>query len=189
MTRQELRANLAGLGISHSNLADLVAVTPRAVSLWMTGARGIPGPVSAYVQLLVSLPPGMRQAELSRHTKDLKTMKDGMYLIGFTGRSGTGHGMLIFDGGRIYGADVSKGKYDGEYIFNEKTGLVDVSLRVEMPAGVESVVGMIQRFDWILEVFTEFDPAKDCGELRVRTNLGEPINANYQYLRSLPVAA
>lgn len=116
-------------------------------------------------------------------------MKDGMYLIEFAGQAGAGQGTLIFDGGRIYGADVAAGQYDGEYQFNEATGLVDIKVRVRMPPDVESVIGIVQPFEWILAVETEMSPDQDRGQMQVRTNLGEPIAAAYVFLRSLPMAA
>lgn len=189
MKRQELKVILGQIGISQADLAHLVGVTPRAVSLWMTGSRSIPGPLAAYARLLASLPLGMQQAELANLSEEIKTMKDGMYLIQYAGQAGSGYGTLIFDGGRIYGADIAAGKYDGECHFNEATGLVDVSIRVQMSAGQQSVIGMVQPFDWILDVSTAMDPDKDCGQLNVQTNLAKPIVASYRFLRSLPVAA
>ena len=189
MTRHELKATLGQLDISQVDLARLVDMTPRAVNLWMTGTRSIPGPVKAYVQLLASLPIGMRQAELAKLTEETKTMKDGMYLIEYVGQTGAGHCTLVFDGGRIYGADVAGGKYDGGYQFNESTCLVDVKVRVQMPANQPSVIGITQPFEWILDVATEMDPEKDCAQINVQTNLGRPIVATYRFVRSLPAAA
>ena len=189
MRRRELKAILEQIGISQADLADLVKVTTRAVNLWMTGSRSIPGPLAAYVRLLASLPMGMQQAELARLQERAKTMKDGMYLIEYAGQASSGYGTLIFDSGRIYGVDVAAGKYDGEYQFNEASGLVDVKIRVQMPAGQPSVIGVVHPFDWILEVTTTIDPDKDSGRLNVQTNLGRPIVANYRFVRTIPVAA
>lgn len=189
MTRHELKAILGQLNISQVDLARLVDVTPRAVNLWMTGTRSIPGPVKAYVQLLASLPIGMRQAELAKLTEEMKTMKDGIYNIEYVGQAGAGHCTLVFDGGRIYGVDFMGGKYDGEYQFNEATCFVDVKIRVQMPANQPSVIGITQPFEWILDVSTEMDPEKDCAQINVQTNLGKLIAAIYRFVRPLPVAA
>ncbi len=116
-------------------------------------------------------------------------MKDGMYLIRYRGQSGEGHGTLIFEGGSIYGADVAGGVYDGEYWPDKNTGLVTVKIRVHMKAGRPSVVGIVQPFDWILDVETEMNPISDADTINVRTQLGRPIIASYEFLRSLPLAA
>lgn len=189
MNRHELKTILSDLRMSQATLSRLLDVTPRAVGLWLSGTRNVPGPVSAYVRLFASLPIGMQQAELAKHSEELKIMKNGMYLIEFAGLAGVGCGTLIFDDGRIYGADVAGAKYDGAYHFNEATGLVDVKIRVEMPAHQHSVVGLEQPFDWMLDVTTTIDPEKDSGQLQVQTNLGQPIVASYRYLRSLPELA
>ncbi len=116
-------------------------------------------------------------------------MKDGMYAISFAGQAGVGVGTLVFDGGRIFGADAGGGKYDGAYEFNENTGKVDVKIRVELPANRPSVIGVVNPFDWALEVSTELDPDQDSGEITVLTNLDRKIAATYAFLRPLPAAA
>jgi len=189
MDREQLRSALSDIEINQAELATLVGVTPRAVSLWMTGGRSVPGPVEAYVNLMKMLPIEIRQAEISRLEKGVRTMKEGMYLVEFAGRAGEGACALIFDGGRIYGADTAAAKYDGTYVFNDSTGLVEVSIRVEMPANVESVIGFNQPFDWILEVTTTMDPDWDQKDIEVQTNLGQPIRATYRFLRTIPIAA
>ena len=188
MTREQLKSTLSNLGISQVDLARLLGVTPRAVSLWLSGTRSIPGPVTAYLELFVSLPRGAQQAELAKRT-ETTTMKNGMYLIEYAGADGHGYAALVFEDGRIFGADVAAARYDGSYEFNERTGLIDVQIRVEMPANVRSVVGVAQPFDWILEVTTAMPADQDVGRLQVKTNLGSPIVADYRFLRSLPQAA
>src|ERR1700730_16802049 len=105
MTRIELKRFLDEIGVNQVQLARLLDVTPRGVNLWMTGQRSVPGPAAAYVRLLASVPVGVRQVELAKINDEVKTMKDGMYLIDYAGGAGTGHGTLVFEGGTIYGAD------------------------------------------------------------------------------------
>ncbi len=189
MKPESLKQLLVEIGLSQTDLAKLIEVTPRAVSLWMTAQRGIPGPVAAYVSLLAAAPQGLRQAELAKLHEENRTMKDGMYLIRYKGQSGEGHGTLVFEGGSIYGADVAGGIYDGQYWLNSATGLATVKLRVQMKAGRPSVIGIVQPFDWILDVETEMNPQRDADTINVRTELGRPIVAAYEFLRSLPLAA
>ena len=56
MFGSDLRSYLEEFGLSQADLARLVSVTPRAVSLWMKGDREVPGAVEAYVRLLATLP-------------------------------------------------------------------------------------------------------------------------------------
>jgi T3SS negative regulator,GrlR len=53
-------------------------------------------------------------------------MKDGIYTIDFAAQGGTGAGMLVFEGGRIFGVDAGRAKYDGSYEINTTTGMADV---------------------------------------------------------------
>ena len=186
MSPDELRFALATLGISQADFARLIKVTPRAISLWLGKEREIPGAVEAYVRLLGSLPIGQRQAELTRMNLGVKTMKDGMYKIDYAGNTGSGYATLIFESGRIYGADVARGQYDGHYEANPNTGLVDISVRVLMPANTPSVIGVVQPFDWMLDVKASMNPARDSDDIQVANNLGAPLAARYEFLRALP---
>jgi hypothetical protein len=44
-------------------------------------------------------------------------------------------------------------------------------------------------YEWAFDITSSFDPKKDSGPLTVRTSLGQPINAQYVFLRNLPEAA
>ena len=112
-------------------------------------------------------------------------MKDGLYQLEFAGRNGAGIGVLIFENGRVFGSDAGFGKYDGTYTMNPATKMADIKLRVEMPAGSESILGPAQPFSWNVDVETSLDPTRDSDVISVRTNLGA-AQARYQYMRSLP---
>jgi hypothetical protein len=114
-------------------------------------------------------------------------MKDGMYTIEFAGQAGAGIGMLVFEGGRIYGTDTGNAKYDGGYQLNKSTGLADVQLKVQMPRNQLSVLGIEQPFDWALDVTTSMNPNEDEGNITAQTNVGRPVFAHYRFMRSLPV--
>jgi DNA-binding transcriptional regulator YiaG len=57
MNAAELRSILSALGLSQVDLARLILISTRAVNLWATGERVVPGPVAAYLRLILSLPP------------------------------------------------------------------------------------------------------------------------------------
>lgn len=96
----DLKSRLAELGITQTEFARLIGVTPRAVTLWVTEERAIPGSADAYLRLLLSVPPNVRQVELSRLKEKGTSMRDGMYGISFHGAQDAGIGVLIFDNGR-----------------------------------------------------------------------------------------
>lgn len=186
MTPDELKVLLTGLGLSQADFARLVGVTPRAVNLWMAGDRAIPGPAHAYAQLLGALPPNLLQVELDRLKKRGAGMREGMFGITFHGRQGAGMGMLVLEAGRVYGTDTEGAKYDGSYIFNESTGKADVVIKVRFPPNVVSVIGISNPYEWAIDVSTVLDPKQNAGTLDVRTSVGQPIKAQYKFLRGLP---
>lgn len=68
---------------------------------------------------------------------------------------------------------------------NPMTKLADVQLRVEMPAGSESVLGPPQPFGWNIDVTAALDPSKDSGVIVAKTTMGS-AQGKYQFMRSLP---
>jgi len=189
MTGDELKTALAEVSLSQVDFARLVGVTSRAVALWMSEGRAIPGPAEGYLRLFQLLPANLRQIELGRLKERGTPMRDGMYGINFQGHQSAGIGVLVFDAGRIYGTDTQGVRYDGEYIFNETTHRADVKVKVSFPPNVVSVFGVSNPYEWAFDVTTSFDPKLNSGPLDVRTSIGQPLNAHYVYLRALPDAA
>jgi hypothetical protein len=58
-------------------------------------------------------------------------MKEGMYSIAFRGKQGGGWGVLVFESGRVWGADQARGLYDGEYDYNQHTDTIDARIDVK----------------------------------------------------------
>jgi len=188
MVASELRLILQDLGLTQADFARLVGVTTRAVTLWIGGERAIPGPADAYVRVLQMLPPNLRQIELNR-LKEGSAMRDGIYKITFQGSSGGGAGMLIFENGRVYGTDTEAVRYDGQYVFDEGSGLVSVRVKVAFPPHVTSVFGVSNPYEWAIDVTAEFDPKQNSGAVAVTTSIGRVLNAQYVFLRYLPDVA
>jgi hypothetical protein len=116
-------------------------------------------------------------------------MKNGMYGIAFQATQDHGEGVLTFEDGIVYGVDVAGVKYDGDYIVDETTGLALVRLKVTYPPNVTSVFGVENPYEWSIDVQATIDPRKDVGEAIIRTSIGQPLKAQYRYMRSLPIAA
>jgi hypothetical protein len=55
-----------------------------------------------------------------------------------------------------------------------------------MPAKTPSVIGLVQPFDWMLDVRESMNPARDSDDIQVTNNLGAPLAARYEFLRALP---
>lgn len=189
MNSNELKAILGEMGITQADFARLIGVTSRAVTLWMADERAIPGPAEAYLRVLRLLPANLRQIELNRLKQKGSGMRDGMFGITFQGQSGAGMGMLIFDNGRVYGTDTEGVRYDGEYLYDESSGIAKVKIKITFPANVRAVFGIANPYEWSIDVTTAFNPLQNSGALTVQTSIGKPIRAQYVFLRSLPEAA
>jgi hypothetical protein len=189
MNSIDLKVILTEIGVTQADFARLLGITPRAVTLWMADERTIPGPAEAYLRLLRILPLNLRQIELNRLKQKGTNMRDGMYGITFQGQQGTGMAVLVFDNGRIYGTDTGGVRYDGEYLFDEGTGFADVKAKITFPPNVKAVFGISNPYEWTFDITTRVDPKRPSGSLRVKTSIGQAINAQFVYLRSLPDAA
>jgi hypothetical protein len=187
MTSLELKATLGELELTQADFARLLGVTSRAVALWTANERAIPGPVEGYLRLLGTLPAQLRQIELMRLKQKGTNMRDGIFGVTYEGRVGAGFAMLTFDNGRVHGVDTECGRYDGEYLFDEASGMAKVSLKVTMPANVMSVFGLTNPYEWAIDVTASLDPRKDDGSVEVKNALGS-LRAKYRFLRALPDA-
>lgn len=63
MSSEQLNDFLRGLGWSGAELSRRLGVTPKAVSEWRRGKRPVPGPVRAYVRLVVAVTVALREGK------------------------------------------------------------------------------------------------------------------------------
>src|SRR5262245_56947988 len=104
MNGSELKSVLGRLSLKQTELAQLLDVSPRAVSTWATGESPVPGPVAAYLRVLQSLPPEQLRSELATLERSNEMLSNGLYRIDFAGNVGLGGGVLILRDGVISGA-------------------------------------------------------------------------------------
>ena len=53
----------------------------------------------------------------------------------------------------------------------------------------DPVFGIVNPYEWSIDVQASFDPSHDRGTLPVHTSLGAALAAEYTFLRTLPEAA
>lgn len=66
MSPDEFRTALEKIDLYQVEFAHLMGVSSRAVSLWANGPVKVPGPVRAYLRLLLSIPSDQQRQELGR---------------------------------------------------------------------------------------------------------------------------
>jgi transcriptional regulator with XRE-family HTH domain len=193
MTASMLRTSLSRLGLSQVQLARLLGVTTRAISLWLGEQRAVPPPVDAYLRLLAAVPEAIRLAELQRFNESEITMRDGMYAVEYysndTGQTMAGYGFVAFDVGKVYGGDAFGGTYNGECIYNPATGLAEVKIKLTFPPGGMAVFGVSLPYEWSVEATTRFDPLANPGAAVLTTANGQTVNVAFRFIRALPDAA
>ncbi len=181
---EDLTQQLAGLGLGKSEFAGLLGVTPRAVSMWLSGEREVPGPVAAYVRLFGSIPQIMQAQELAKLSSEATPMLDGMFSLAFSGKDGDGAGVLVLDRGRIYGSDGSV-RYDGKYKLSNRIGFLEVTLWLTVPPNALLVTGAVAvPFEYGFELVAEI-AARGETRLNVFTPSGA-VSAVVNFLREIP---
>jgi len=189
VTAAELRSALETLQLPQSQLAVLLDVSARAVGMWLSGEREIPGPVVAYINLLLSLPRALCVKEIARSRKEPEVL-EGMYRLDFAGVAGFGVAALVLKDGTVFGSDVAGVQYDGTYEPTGAPGEVSVSLTLTVPPGVTLVQGVVaDHRGFTFQVGPQKLNLLKPGEVTIATPVGGPrgvVRARISKLRNLP---
>lgn len=185
MNARELRAALADLRLSQVELAQLIRISPRAISLWLSGEREVSGPAAAYLALLLSLPRALQAEETARIRKEDSAMPEGMYKFSFVGTTGTGLGVIILERGRVFGSDGAV-QYDGTYEpSTDRRGYVSVHVHLTVPPGVPLVQGVpAQPMSYGFDIDCAF-ASRGTTPVSVQTPFG-PVQGHIAFLRAVP---
>lgn len=146
MTTGSLKDCLARLGLKQAELAQLLGVSPRTVSLWATGEQALPGPVAGYLRLFEQASPETREGEFRRIDERTKTFDEGVYRVTYRGAAKgereTDTAVAVLRNGRILGSDRHGGIFEGSYEFNPADATNNVHLRLTIPPDGMLVTGL-----------------------------------------------
>lgn len=110
---------------------------------------------------------------------------DGFYAVYYTGQTGFGHAVLVLREGKIVGADVTGGVYDGTYTL-EQNHTVTVDIVLTVPAGTTLVTGQTLTAPHSQNIKANIVEAFANGQtVPLNTPMG-PVNAIFKKLRDLP---
>lgn len=184
-----LRGILDQLGLKQTELARLLDVSSRTVSLWATGETALPGPVAAYLRVVRSRP-DVLHLELKRLEGREKMLDEGIY--GFTYK---GEHMGVLDGdsalavlrnGKILGSDRAGGVFAGSYEYDGVNELNKVHVRMQVPPEGELVTGYAAGPDGaILDIAGNFQRAEPFSKAVIEV-AGRPVEITLSYLGPLP---
>lgn len=109
---------------------------------------------------------------------------DGFYAAYFTGAFGSSIAILTFLNGRIAGADIGGGLYDGKYELAKGVNTVQCEVEFVLRAGNQSITGATSQSEPVrvkvpLELPSIIDPN---GVHLIKTPIGA-INARFEKLR------
>lgn len=145
MSDRGLRLALERLGLKQIELAELLSVSPRSVSLWATGAAALPGPVAAYLRVAQSLPPAALAREIGRLGRRQRMLDEGIYSLNYraeiAGRADADDALAVLRNGRILGSDRWGGMFTGSYEYDAATTTNTVHIRMQIPPGGRLISG------------------------------------------------
>lgn len=190
MSNSSLKDILDRLGLKQAELARLIDVSPRTVSLWATGETQLPGPVAAYLRVLQLLPADVLGEELRRVNGRSRMLDEGLYNLEYRaeylGESDSGTALAVLRNGKILGSDRHGGVFMGSYEYDAMTGLNAVHLRMHVPPDGMLVTGFAAGPDGAtVDVVGSFGRAAPATSAFAEV-AGRPVEVTMTYLGALP---
>jgi hypothetical protein len=181
---------LERLGLRQAELARLLDVSPRTVSVWATGEAPLPGPVAAYLGLLQLSHPSVVSSELRRLEGRSRMLDEGIYGVSYTGEHmgevDGGNGLAVLRNGKILGSDRWGGVFAGSYEYDPINKMNTVHVRLEMPPDATLVTGFSSGPDGAtLDIVGAFERAAPISSTVVEI-AGMPVAIELTYLGPLP---
>ncbi len=190
MFKLSLKDTLERLGLKQTELARLLDVSPRTVSLWATGESALPGPVLAYLRVLQMLPAEALAEELRRVKGRSKMMDEGIYGLEyraeFMGEAETGSALAALRNGKILGSDRWGGVFVGSYDYDPVSERNSVHLRLSVPPEGRLITGFSAGPEGAaLDIVGSFARAAPV-TTAVAKVAGHPVEVTMKYLGPLP---
>jgi hypothetical protein len=114
-------------------------------------------------------------------------MIDGFYRMTFTGTSGSGFGVVVFEGGVIAGADVAGGIFSGTYKEGATKGQVEFQISLTIPAGatpVQTGIPLTTSMTLPIEASLSESDIGSASPYLLQTPLG-PVNVLFKKIRDV----
>jgi transcriptional regulator with XRE-family HTH domain len=187
---QSLKDVLERLGLRQAELAKLLDVSARTVSLWATGETPLPGPVAAYLRVLRSAGAEVLASELRRLEGRDKMFNEGIYGVSYKGENmgllDGDSGLAVLRNGKILGSDRWGGVFMGRYEYDPVRAHNRVHVRMQIPPEGELVTGFSAGpAGAIIDIVGAFERAAPVAATVVEV-AGRPVEIQLTYLAPLP---
>jgi transcriptional regulator with XRE-family HTH domain len=190
MPERGLKEILQRLGIRQAELARLIEVSPRTVSLWATGASPLPGPVAAYLRVLEASGFEAKGRELKHLEERGRRLDEGIYGLAYAGEHegdvDSGDALAVLRNGKILGSDRWGGVFTGSYEYDAEARINRVHVRLEVPPEGVLVTGFAAGpRGAMIDVVACFERAAPRTEAMIDI-AGRPVEIKLTYLGPVP---
>jgi transcriptional regulator with XRE-family HTH domain len=187
---QSLKDVLERLGLKQAELAKLLDVSARTVSLWATGETPLPGPAAAYLRVLQSAGAEVLASGLRRLEGRDKMFNEGIYGVSYKGEHmgllDGDSGLAVLRNGKILGSDRFGGVFMGRYEYDAVHQHNRVHVRMQIPPEGELVAGFSAGpAGAIIDIVGAFERAAPVSATVVEV-AGRPVEIQLTYLAPLP---
>ena len=187
---QGLKHSLSRLGLRQRELAALLDVSPRTVSMWASDKAAVPGPALAYLRVISSLSSDQLRGELSRLPGRSQAFDQGMYqftyIVPTDAELETNTALCVLRNGKIRGGDPWGGVYSGTYTFSATSQKTVVQMQLHIPSGGTLITGQSVGDDGAkFELSGTFARPQPQAKSRVKFE-GIPVDIVLTYLGPLP---
>ncbi len=190
MSERGLKESLQRLGIRQAELARLLDVSPRTVSLWATGDSPLPGPVAGYLRVLEMAGADAKGRELKRLEGRARMLDEGIYGLAYTGEhlgeADGGDALAVLRNGKILGSDRWGGVFSGSYEYDAAAGTNKVHVRLDVPPEGVLVTGFSAGRDGAtIDIVGCFERAAPEASITIDI-AGRPVDIKLTYLGPVP---
>jgi transcriptional regulator with XRE-family HTH domain len=187
---EKLRGLLDRLGLKQAEFAELVDVSPRAVGFWVAGTTAIPGPVSAYLRMLLTAGPDVLAAEYARLKRRERRLDEGLYGLRYHApdqvSDATGDGLAVLCAGKIIGTDRWGGIFNGRYDFDPIRQLNTLQVNVRVPPHGHLITGLVAGETGSAVTITAKLKRPNPAASAIADVYGQPVEVTLTYLGPLP---
>ena len=141
----ELKTRLNRLGLTPSELARRMGVSPESVNQWLARKSVLPSEVTEYLRQLEAVERNILAANIAQHGARNAAFDEGVYSLSYRSEhdevAGESDALAVLRAGCILGSDRWGGVFSGTYHYDQAKRVNTFEVRISVPPGGELITG------------------------------------------------